>query len=300
MPEFLPIRLEQRDQFDALIRARDSRSADYNFNNLYLWQQTYGVTAAIIEGCLVLRYDFDGTPKFTFPIGDGDVKTALEVVLAHCRSEGIQPRICGLTADMVDELAALYPDSFTLIHDRDYDDYLYTVEKLANLAGKKLHGKRNHINKFVQEHTDWSYEPITADNMAECRAMDDEWLQLNAAERHANYDDEARALDMMFTHYEEMGLEGGLLRVDGKVVAFTVGEQLSSDTWNTHFEKAFSHIQGAYPMINREYARYIAQKHPHIVYINREDDMGLENLRKAKESYYPDLMVEKFTADFNR
>lgn len=299
MPEFLPIRLEQRAQFDALIRARDSRSADYSFNNLYLWQQTYAVTAAVIEGCLVLRYEFDGAPKFSFPIGDGDTEAALDAVFSHCRNEGIQPRICGLTADMVDELAAMHPDSFTLVHDRDYDDYLYTAEKLANLSGKKLHGKRNHINKFVQEHADWSFEPISADNMAECRTMDDEWLQLNAAERHANYDDEARALDMMFTHYEEMGLEGGLLRAEGKVIAFTVGEQLSSDTWNTHFEKAFSHIQGAYPMINREYARYIAEKHPHIVYINREDDMGMENLRKAKESYYPDLMVEKFTAVFH-
>jgi len=298
MLTFSPVTLDLRDEYVRLIKALDSRNADYSFNNLYLWRQTYGITAAVVHGCLVIHFDFDGASRFAFPAGDGDTAAAVAAVLEHCREVGITPRICAMTPDMAEELARLTPEEFTLEHDRAYDDYLYTVDKLANLAGKKLHGKRNHINRFVENNPNWSFEPITAQNMDECRRMDDEWLQLNAAVRHANYDDEARALDLMFTHYDEMGLEGGLLRVDGKVVAFTVGEQLSSDTWNTHFEKAFSHIQGAYPMINREYARYIARTHPHIVYINREDDMGLENLRRAKESYYPDLMVEKHTAVF--
>lgn len=298
MPEFLPITLEHSALYDALIRSADSRSADYNFNNLYMWSNTYGITAAVVEGCLVARFDIGGETVFSYPVGGGDVKAAVLSILEHCRRMGIPGRIGCLTKAMSEELCAMFPNEFELIRERAQDDYLYTVDKLANLAGKKMHSKRNYINRFISEHPDWCFEAITLDNMDDCRRMDDEWLELNSAERHANYDDEARALDLMFTHYERMGLEGGLLRLDGKVIAFTVGEQLASDTWNTHFEKAFSHIPGAYAMINREYARYIAREHPEIVYINREDDMGLENLRKAKESYYPDLMVEKFTAVF--
>ena len=97
-------------------------------------------------------------------------------------------------------------------------------------------------------------------------------------------------------HYHELGLEGGLIRVYGEVVAFTMGDMLCADTFDVHFEKAYGELQGAYAMINREFARQVRARHPEIKYLNREDDMGVEGLRKAKQSYYPDLMVEKHTA----
>ena len=82
----------------------------------------------------------------------------------------------------------------------------------------------------------------------------------------------------------------------GEVVAFTMGDRLNSDTYDVHFEKAYGELQGAYAMINREFARWVRAKHPNVRYLNREDDMGVEGLRKAKESYYPDRMVEKYAA----
>ena len=110
--------------------------------------------------------------------------------------------------------------------------------------------------------------------------------------------EEQLALKRAFQDFDFLGLEGGLLRTKGEVVAFTIGEKQNGDTYTVHFEKAFSRVRGAYPMINREFVRYVRQLYPEVVYINREDDMGMENLRKAKRSYYPDFMVEKYTASF--
>ena len=97
-------------------------------------------------------------------------------------------------------------------------------------------------------------------------------------------------------HFEALGLEGGLIRINGSVAAFTIGDRLNGDTYDVHFEKAYAGIQGAYAMINREFARWVREHHPDIKYLNREEDMGVEGLRKAKESYYPDLLLEKYTA----
>ena len=130
--------------------------------------------------------------------------------------------------------------------------------------------------------------------------MDKEWyrrsLQREGDAEERDLGDEGIALRTAMEHYEELGLEGGLIRVYGEVVAFTIGDRLSADTYDVHFEKAYGELQGAYAMINREFARWVRARHPEIRYLNREDDMGVEGLRKAKQSYYPDLMVEKHTA----
>lgn len=170
-------------------------------------------------------------------------------------------------------------------------------------GGKKLHGKRNHIRRFEESHPDWQVEQITMDNLAECAEMDLEWNRryrsLDAAGEEAEARtrlDERHAMSRAFAHYEALGMDGLLLRTGGKVVAFTMGSPISADTFDVHFEKAYGEIQGAYPMINREFARWLQANRPGVRWLNREDDMGLEGLRKSKESYYPDRMVEKSAA----
>lgn len=130
--------------------------------------------------------------------------------------------------------------------------------------------------------------------------MDKQWylrsLSREGEAEERDLGDEGIALRTAMEYYDQLGLEGGLIRVYGEVVAFTMGDFLTRDTFDVHFEKAYSELQGAYAMINREFARWVRAKHPEIKYLNREDDMGVEGLRKAKESYYPDLMVEKYAA----
>ena len=174
----------------------------------------------------------------------------------------------------------------------DSFDYVYLTENLINLPGKKFHGKRNHIAAFMREN-EWSYEPITADNLDECRAMNAEWERRNREKDPEAMDDELDAINISFENYFDLGFVGGLLRANGEVVAFTFGEEMNSEVFCTHIEKAYADVRGAYPMINREFAANALSQYK---YINREDDTGSEGLRKAKLSYCPDILLEKYMA----
>ena len=225
----------------------------------------------------------------------------MSLLLCLAASRGAPFRLVCLTPPQKEELEALFPGAFRFTADRNGFDYLYDIDRLSDLKGKKLHAKRNHIHRFEENNPDWVYEDITPDSLPECLEMDKEWYRRSmireglAEERDLG--DEGRALRLAMENYEALGLEGGLIRVYGEVVAFTMGDRLSSDTFDVHFEKAYGELQGAYAAINREFARRVRQRHPEIRYLDREDDMGVEGLRKAKESYYPDLMVEKYSAE---
>ena len=194
----------------------------------------------------------------------------------------------------------MWPGRFTEEEDRDGFDYLYDIDRLADLPGRRLQSKRNHINRFESICPDWSVEEIGPENLAECAAMDREWNRLRRGQPESEEEtlaDERHALSLAFCHYRELGLSGLLLRAEGRVAAFTMGSPIGPDTFDVHFEKAFSDLPGAYPLINREFARWLRERHPGLRWLNREDDMGLEGLRQAKSSYHPDRMVEKSTVE---
>ena len=126
--------------------------------------------------------------------------------------------------------------------------------------------------------------------------MNDEWIAARpVTEEHHETDGDREPIERAFRHFDELGLMGGLLRLDGRVVAFSFGERTNEQVFVTHIEKAFADIPGAYPMINREMARRFCTDVP---YINREDDVGVEGLRKAKLSYYPAILLENYTAEY--
>ena len=169
---------------------------------------------------------------------------------------------------------------------------MYETEKLITLSGKKLHGKRNHINKFKSVYSDWCYERITDENVAECVEMAQKWRIMNGCEDDPDKEAEFCVTLNALRLRKELDLTGGLLRANGEVIAFTLGEPGGNDTFIVHIEKAYAEGQGAYPMINREFAAYFAKDYK---YINREEDLGEEGLRKAKLSYYPAMIYEKGT-----
>ena len=184
--------------------------------------------------------------------------------------------LCGAQPDCADQ-----GDAF---------DYLYEIETLAELKGKKYQAKRNHINRFQEAWPNWRTERIGPDNLAVCRELTHKWC----AEHEAEGD--LRALEKAFLHYDELEFEGIVLFADDQTpVGFSMGNRISRDTFDVNFEKAFADVQGAYPLVNREFARMIRERHPEIRYLNREDDMGIEGLRKAKESYHP-IFLEKYIA----
>jgi hypothetical protein len=203
----------------------------------------------------------------------------------------------GLLPEDVALIEKLYKGCFEFKKRRDGFDYVYLLEKLVKLPGRKLHAKRNHINFFIKNY-DWTFEPLTLENLDECREMNEQWYEKKERSHYTGLANERRAVEKCFENYSRLGLEGGLLRASGRIVAYTIGEPLNSDTYVIHIEKAFSDIRGAYQMINREFASFIKDKYPHILYVNREDDMGDKGLRRAKLSYYPDRMIEKYIAAY--
>ena len=264
--QFKRAELEDQEIISHYFEHHTSRSCERTFANVYLWSRQYPVKWAII-------------------------KNALEEMIEYSKAKGRPFLMYNVTPEYFAQLEEWYPGRFQIEYDRDSADYVYESEKLATLSGKKLHGKRNHINKFKSLFEDrWSYESMTKDNLEECFQMALKWRTENDCED----DDEKRgemcvALNSLRL-FEELHLTGGVLRIDGKVVAFTIGEPICEDTYVVHIEKAYADVQGAYTMINQQFVEHECMNYK---YVNREDDTGAEGLRKAKLSYRPAFMVEK-------
>lgn len=294
MIELHPVTLEDKAWIDPLVWAEGSASADFNFGNMFLWDHAFHQRIGRFGDRVVAMPCYGPKPFFAWPVGTGDLRPVFEEMRAYAADQGFPLVIRGVTAEHLPLLDALYPGKYTAEPDRDYWDYLYSVEKLAELKGKKLHGKRNHINRFLEEN-DWRFEPLEKRHFPACQELLDMWMASCGEDEQDGIFDEYVALQKAFRHFDELGLCGGVLFSGDTLVAFTIGEAISEDTFDVHFEKAMSLVQGAYPMINREFVRYIRDHFPSIRWINREDDTGRLSLRKSKESYYPDRMVEKYT-----
>ena len=302
MIEFKPVRLEDKQIIERHTMPSGILNCDLAFANMYCWQAMYHSAWAVIDGFLVIRFHIGGSEKIGYmqPVGEGDFAGIIPALREDAHAHGQRLRLIGLTDEGREMIRNMHAGLFAFESDRALEDYVYNAEDLRNLTGRRYQPKRNHINRFVENNPTWTYEEITPATLPECLEMDKEWyrrsLQREGDAEERDLGDEGIALRTAMEHYEELGLEGGLIRVYGEVVAFTIGDRLSADTYDVHFEKAYGELQGAYAMINREFARWVRARHPEIRYLNREDDMGVEGLRKAKQSYYPDLMVEKHTA----
>ena len=284
--------LEDRELISHYFKHHTSRSCERTFVNVYLWSRHYKVQFAIVENALVFKSEDDGRLSFAFPAGEPEnIKKALAVLKQYSEERGYPFSLYNVTPDNFERLEEWYPGRFQIEYSEADADYVYESEKLATLSGKKLHGKRNHINKFKAVYDGrWSYESITRENVEECFQMALKWRNQNGCE-----DDIEKNAEMCVTLnslrlFEELELVGGLIRVDGEIVAFSIGEPICSDTFVVHIEKAYADVPGAYTMINQQFVEHewMAYK-----YVNREEDTGEEGLRKAKRSYRPVFMVEK-------
>ncbi len=285
---------EQKAQFDGFLQNSGERGCEYSFVNLYLWGRQ---KASVLGQQLVFFSQFNRKSVYLYPVGTGNKKEALDAIIHDAAQRGIPCRLVGLTADDCAELEQLYPGRLRYHFDRDSFDYVYDIHDLADLKGKKYQKKRNHLNRFRAEHPEHTLEPITEENLAQVQELVDRWYTLRQeSDPHADYHLERTALRKALQQREILGLEGLLLRTCDGVVAMTMGSQLNANTFDIHFEKALDTSDGTYAAINNGFANYLRQKYPDLQYLNREDDMGLEGLRKAKLSYNPHHMVEKHWA----
>lgn len=267
------------------------QGCEFSVGNLYMWNQDNQLRYAIVDDHIVFCRESAQRMRYSLPmIGKSD-RDLISLLIEQTKQAGKTFVLGSVTTVMKQTLEELFPDTFEFTSNRDYSDYIYLVEDLQNLKGKKFHGKRNHINQFLKQYA-YTYEAMSTENIPECRAMNQKWKKQNDSGL-TSLETELRAVDIAFDHFDEFGFVGGLIRIDGEVVAFTIGEPLTRDTFVSHIEKAYHDIQGLYPMINQQFALHAMDG---FTYVNREEDMGVEGLRKAKLSYNPVILLEKFEA----
>lgn len=293
MLEFRKPAIDDKEWVDECLKYANSFNCEYTFGNLFVWSTAYLTQICRYKDFFMCRWGRGNEIKYSVPIGNGDFKDAVEMIIKDAKENGLTPSIYGVTPYYKELLDKHFPNKFNYEYDDSYSDYIYSVEKMAQLHGKKYHGKRNHITNFKKNNPDWSFEKIGPDNINDCIELHTQWIKNH--EDDEDYSFEFEAVLTAFENYEKLNFVGGLLRVGGKAIAYTFGERHSEKLFVTHFEKAPADVQGAYPIINQEFTKNFLMDYE---FVNREEDLGLEGLRKAKQSYYPEILLEKCVANY--
>ena len=292
--DFAPLSIEDKELYESYLAAESLRGCEFSFANLYLWgRQSF----AVVHNHIALFSQFNRRSVYPYPIGVGDKRAVIDSIIADSKARGISCRITGLSEEAREEIEEMYPGKFRFHSDEGSFDYVYDINDLADLVGKRYQAKRNHLNRFKEAFPSCKAEPICESNISMVREFANDWYASRLKENpDADYHMERAALEKAFRDYKRLGMEGLALISGDEVLGFTFASRLSFDTFDVHFEKALSEVQGSYAAINQALARYIRDKYPSVRYLDREEDMGLEGLRKAKLSYHPHHMVKKWWA----
>lgn len=291
MLSFREILLSDIEIVKNIFKTQASQSCDATFGNLFLWQQQHFQRVCIFEDTLFLRYG----DEYLFPVGKMPIKQAINLILEDAKERNVPFKMKLVTENQVNILKENFEDRFEFNLDRNNSDYVYETISLITLSGKKYHAKRNHIAKFDRKYN-WTYEKMSEQNIPECKKMNEKWeQQLDIKDK--SIINEHIALEKAFENFLTLNFKGGVLRVDGEVIAFSLGEEISENTFCTHFEKAISSFEGAYAKMNNEFTKNELSTYQ---FVNREEDMGIEGIRKAKTSYNPSFILNKYTVTYKK
>lgn len=268
------------------------QGSECTFTNLFVWRRCYRICWAITHEFLIIKVTRDDITFVLQPFGGADEDFPAVIRELKETFEGKPFEMRGIYAETLPLLKSCLPDTTQFIDDRDNWDYVYLRDNLATLAGRKYHAKKNHANAFRKENPDYVFSLITKEDIADCIAFADLWCEMKG-QNAEGLRCELCALEEALNNFGILKIRGALIRINGVVQAFSIGEKYNKDMAVIHFEKANPDIRGIYAVINQDFC---AKVWTDVTYINREEDMGLEGLRKAKESYQPEFMVKKYTA----
>lgn len=280
--------LTHKKEFDRFFRDQHTVSADSVFTNLALWRFDRNIQVAISDGFLVIKSTQNGLdPMLHFPIGNGKK----DLIINRLKSQFEKLTFKAVNSEQKEELINLKIANFTAIHTPQHSDYLYNISDLIDLKGRAYHSKKNFVNRFLANYRS-SYENLTAQNQNELIAFVKNWF-VNAPYKS---DAECRGIVDLIENFELFNVRIGILRADEKIAAFAISEELSNQMVVVHVEKADPSFQGSYQAINKIHleAEWSGKK-----IVNREEDLGLEGLKKAKLSYHPVGFVEKYILSLN-
>ena len=302
--EFREITIQDRDWMRQLLGYSDNRAAEFNFTVLFIWRDIMNSRVCRVGEFLIVKFHPQGTsaPMYLFPAGRGDeqqIKHVIGMCIEDAVAGGYPFLMASVQQQQKEVLETLFPDRFSYEPVRNSFDYIYSAEDLAFLRGKKFQSKRNFVSRFKRQEG-WNYEIVGKENISECMEMSLRWCAKYGCGKNPSMQSEHCSVKNALENFEELGLQGGLLRLNGEVVAFTIAEKTNSDTLLVHIEKAYADIPGAYPAIANEFLRNSIVVDAQtgelsVKYINREDDAGDLGLREAKMQYHPLFLLEKYT-----
>jgi uncharacterized protein len=282
--------LNHQTIIEDFLRRHPPEISELSFTNLYIWRHYYQFQMTLHKGFLTLLVRPPETRPFFFPpVGEGDLKVWALDCLAFLKGQDFPPRLGRIPEEIRKELSSI-PELKTVL-DRNNSDYVYLTQNLIRLSGNKYHTLKNHINRFNKQFT-WEYHPLTADLIEECLDLQEEWCRLRQCLESPSLLSEEQAIIEAMNHFDQLNYKGGVIRVQGKVEAFTLGELLNPTTVVIHIEKANPQLPGLYSLIQQQ---FLEQEWSETLQVNREQDLGIAGLRKAKLSYHPEFMINKYT-----
>lgn len=275
-----------------------------SYANIILYRRKYKTQVCYCGGNVLRKYGaLEATQKdialsrtlYGFPIGTGDMRITIDFLKKDAQENGMPLAFPLLTAQQKLFLETKMPNEFTFTERRDDSDYLYLSKSLAELPGGTYHKKKNHISQFERKHPGFRFEPITAQNRNDAFSVEETWFGENSGADDYDKSEEKLIIKEALELFDTLELSGGILYADNKPVAMTIGSAITEKVADVHFEKAVSEYDrdGAYAVINHEYAKTMLKYE----YLNREEDLGIEGLRKAKLSYHPDILLAKWSAE---
>jgi len=289
-PQFRNLTLEDKPLFHHAFTRFPPQISEFTFTNLFIWRDCYQTRISRFQNFLCLLSDLGESSFFFPPIGQGDVIECYHSLLRHLEGYRVPPKITRVPEVVVEQID-WKASGMKAELDRNQCDYVYLVRDLIELGGRKYHRKRNHIKQFQEKYT-YQFLPLAAEWVTQCLQLEAEWCDLRHCEVSQGLMNESLAIKEALTHFEELEVKGGVILIHEKVEAFTLGEPLNPETVVIHIEKANPAYEGIYPTINQA---FLEQQWSGFTYVNREQDLGEEGLRKAKESYFPHHMVNKYT-----
>ncbi len=296
MLEFKDIEISDKQIVDPYLQLDGSIMSDRCFASLYIWSVEYKVKWCVKNGFLYLCSFRTGDRLYYYmPLGNGDICNAVNEIISDARSRNLDFTVALITKERAEELKISFGDKINLIPTPEEYDYVYNAADLIDLGGKKYHSKRNFVHRFQNTYSYEFRDIVPETDKAAIADFIAKW-HLERSENNVDYSYECKAIERALDNYSELYIIGSMILIDGKIAAFTLGAPQNSEVMDVMIEKAMPDIPGAYQTINNLFAaRHCAGYR----YINREEDLGLEGLRKAKASYFPALLTEKYVATFN-
>ena len=290
---FHPLTPDDRKRVQAVTLGSGRRNCNFNFANLIGWQFWFNTEVCICHEVVVFRFNLEGRRAYMLCSPSAPSAGLLELLCHDAATAGAPLLILNMEDEPAAAVKALMPERVTVEPRRNQYDYIYRREDLAKLKGGSLKAKRNHVNKFLSIYPDFEYRPLEPSLFDECRRLARTWrTEVEESQHDSHYeltaDAEAKAMENVFTHWQQLDAIGGSIFVDGRMVAFTYGAPVTHDTFDVCVEKANRRIDGAFNIINQQFADHLPEQY---VYLNREEDMGLEGLRKSKLSYHPHILL---------